>query len=83
MPIKLLHIPMPDPFSCHIFEVKEFPECDDFALLDREELEDFLTEVFNPNGNSILLGIELEEEDIEYIESVCLPGVRRLKKVEP
>ncbi len=80
--MKLLHIPSANAFSCHLFEVKEFPEDEDLVIMESYELEDFITEVLNPNGYSPLLGIEIEEADIEYIESCYLPGVQRLKKSE-
>lgn len=82
MAIKLLHIPVPEAFSCHVFEVKVFPEEEDFVLLEFYQLDDFIDEVLNPNGSSPLLGIETDEEGIEYIESCYVPGVQRLKKSE-
>lgn len=79
--MKLLHIPGNDPFSCHLFEVKEFPEDEDLSLYDRKELGDFIDVVLNPHSDD-LLGIEIEEEDIEYIERCYRPGVHRLKKAD-
>jgi hypothetical protein len=76
--MKLLHIPIPEPFICHVFEVKEFPNHEDLVVLDEYELDDFITEVLNPNGESVLLGIETDEAGIEYIESCYAPGVQRL-----
>lgn len=80
--MKLLHIPIPAPFSCHIFEVKEFPEHEDLFIFDTLDLDDFITDVLNPNGSSPLLGIETDDEGIEYIESCYMPGVQRLKNPE-
>jgi hypothetical protein len=77
--MKLLHIPSADPFSCHIFEVNEFPKDDDLFIMKCHELDDFITEVLNPRPDS-LLGIEIEEEDIECIETSYRPGVQRLIK---
>ena len=80
--MKLLHIPIPEAFICHVFEVKEFPEDEEFFLLESYQLDDFIDEVLNPNGDSPLLGIETDEAGIEFIEFCYLPGVQRLKKPE-
>jgi hypothetical protein len=80
--MKLLHIPSADPFSCHIFEVNEFPKDDDLFIMKCHELDDFIGEVLNPNGDSPLLGIETDEAGIEFIEFCYLPGVQHLKKPE-
>jgi hypothetical protein len=58
--------------------VKEFPEDEDLVIMEDYELEDFIIEVLNPNGDSTLLGIEIKEEDIAYIESRYAPGIQRL-----
>lgn len=81
MTIKLLHIPGIDPFRSHIFEVKEFPKHDDLIMFDEAELDDFIDETLNSRPDS-LLGIEIYEEEVDYIESYYLAGVTRLKKPE-
>lgn len=80
--MKLLNIPRSNPFACCLFEVKEFPENKDLFIFNREDLDNFLTEVMNPYADSPLLGIEVAEENIEYIELYCLPGVQRLNREE-
>jgi hypothetical protein len=78
---KLLHVPMADPFSCHVFEVNEYPtDREDFAMLDSDcDVDDFLTEVLNPNGDSMLLGFDATKKDVKFIEKYYAPGIHRLK----
>ncbi len=75
--MKLISFPSTNPFACSVFEVKEFPEYTDLAMYERHELDGFLEVVFNPHSDD-LLGIEVDEEDIEYIEYHYAPGVQRL-----
>jgi len=81
MLIKLLHIPGFDPFRSHIFEVKEFPEHEDLFIFEKIDVDDFIDETLNSRPDS-LLGIEVDEGTIDYIESIYLAGVTRLIKPE-
>ncbi len=49
---------MPNPFSCHLLEITEFPEYEDLFVFDECDTDDFITKVLNPNGDPLLLKIE-------------------------
>jgi hypothetical protein len=66
------------PFESGIYEVEEFTTNFDVALFERDEIDDFITMALNPHYGEYG-GIDVDEEDIAYIESFYLPGVIRLK----